>query len=127
MSCGRVCLATAGVIHEWLCTLFERVALHHPTGVMLQLKGGVPHPCIQWLPSHHALLRWLRTSLVQQAQAMADTLYGWSRFARKGLWGMLTSSWRAQFMQICGAIDAQHSGLQYVVPFFAGNDVMVQM
>ena len=40
---------------------------------------------------------------------------------------MITSSWGAQFMQICGAIDAQHSGLQYVVPFFAGNDVVAQM
>ena len=108
-------------------TLFERVALHHPTGVMLYPGGGAPHPLIQWLPSHHALLRWLRTNLVQQAQPIVETLYEWSRFARKGLWGMITSSWGSQFMQICGEIDAQHSGLQYVVPFFAGTDVVAQM
>src|SRR5215475_7047206 len=31
-------------------TLFERVALHHPTGVMLHLGSGTPHPLMQWLP-----------------------------------------------------------------------------
>jgi hypothetical protein len=108
-------------------TLFERVALHRPTGVMLHPGGGTPHPLIQWLLSHQDLLGWLRTSLVQQAQPIVDTLYEWSRFARKGLWGMITSSWGAQFMQICGAIDTQTSGLQYVEPFFAGNDVVAQM
>src|SRR5262245_13474295 len=49
-------------------TLFERVALHHPTGVMLYQEGIAPHPLMQWLPSHDALIGWLRTSLVQQAQ-----------------------------------------------------------
>jgi hypothetical protein len=108
-------------------TLFERVALHHPTGVMLHPGGGTPHPLIQWLPSHQDLVRWLRTSLVHQAQPIVDTLYAWSRCARKGLWGMITSSWGAQFMQICEAIDAQPSGVQYAVPFFAGTDVVAQM
>jgi len=108
-------------------TLFERVALHHPTGVMLHPGGGTPHPLIQWLPSHQDLVRWLRQSLVHQAQPIVDTLYAWSRFARKGLWGMITSSWGAQFMQICEALDAQPSGVQYVVPFFAGTDVVAQM
>ena len=108
-------------------TLFERVALHCPAGVMLHQEGVAPHPLIQWLPSHNALLGWLRRSLVQQAQPIVDTLYEWSQFSIKGLWGMITSSWGAQFVQICGAIDVQERGLQYVVPFFAGNDVVAQM
>ncbi len=108
-------------------TLFERVALHHPTGVMLSQAGGAPRPLMEWLPSQEALLHWLRTSLVHQAEPIVDALYAWSRCARKGLWGMITSSWGAQFMQICGAIDAQPSGLQYVVPFFAGSDIVAQM
>jgi len=32
-------------------TLFERVALHCPAGVMLRQGGEVPHPLIQWIPS----------------------------------------------------------------------------
>lgn len=108
-------------------TLFERVALHRPAGVMLQQGGVAPHPLMQWLPSHNALLGWLRHSLAQQAQPIVETLYDWSRFSMKGIWGMITSSWGAQFMHICGEIDEQKSGLQYVVPFFAGNDVVSQM
>jgi len=40
---------------------------------------------------------------------------------------MITSSWGAQFMQMCEALDAQHSWLQYVVPFFTGTDVVAQI
>lgn len=108
-------------------TLFERVAIHEPAGVILPQGGRAPHPLIEWLPSHTALLGWLRTSLVHQAQPMVDTLSAWSRFSIKGLWGMITSSWGAQFINICGAIAEQTRGLQYVVPFFAGHDVVSQM
>ncbi len=108
-------------------TLFERVALHRPAGVMLQQSNGAPHPLIQWLPSHNALSSWLRQSLVQQAQPIVETLYEWSRFSIKGIWGMITSSWGAQFMHSCEEIDEQQTGLQYVVPFFAGDDVVSQM
>jgi len=108
-------------------TLFERVALHRPTGVMLRQGGEVPHPLVHWLPNHHALLGWLRQSLVQQAQPIVETLYEWSRFSIKGLWGMITSSWGSQFMQICGEIDEQKSGLSYALPFFAGNDLVSEM
>lgn len=108
-------------------TLFERVALHQPAGVMLHHEGVVHHPLVQRLPSPDALLGWLRQSLVQQAQPIVETLHAWSRFAIKGLWGMITSSWGGQFMQICGEIATQQSGWQYVVPFFAGDDVVSQM
>jgi hypothetical protein len=108
-------------------TLFERVALHVPTGVMLPHAGAAPHVLRQWLPSHQALVRVLRTQLVQQAQPVVDTLAVWSRFAPKGLWGMITSSWGAQFITICGAVAEQTHGLQFVVPFFAGTDVVSQM
>jgi hypothetical protein len=32
-------------------TSFERVALHHPEGVMLPHDGVAPHPSIRWLSS----------------------------------------------------------------------------
>jgi ferric iron reductase protein FhuF len=108
-------------------TLFERVALHRPAGAMLRQGGEVPHPLVHWLPSRPALLGWLRQSLMQQAQPIVETLYEWSRFSTKGLWGMITSSWGSQFIQICGEIDEQHNGLSYAAPFFTGNDAVSEM
>jgi ferric iron reductase protein FhuF len=108
-------------------TLFERVALHHPTGVMWHPTRRVSHPFVQWLPSHAALLAYLRTSLVQQAQPIVDTLSAWSRFSIKGLWGMITSSWGAQFIIICRELGTPTSGLQDIVSLFSGNDVVSQM
>ena len=108
-------------------TSFERAALHRPEGVMLLQDGAAPHPSIQWLPSPQALLRWLRTSLMQQAQPVVDALYGWSHFSMRGLWGMLTSAWGAQFINIFGEIDEQKNGLPCVQQFFQGSDVVSQM
>src|SRR5262245_23685187 len=55
-------------------TSFERAALHQPEGVMLDQDGVESHPSIQRLPSSDALLAWLRESLAQHAQPVADTL-----------------------------------------------------
>lgn len=107
-------------------TFFERVALHHPEGVMLEQAGLEPNPHIQWLPRHADLLARLRRSLVQQAAPIVDALYRWSGFSLKGMWGMITSSWGAQFMHISGELDTQENGLPVVQQFFAGNDLVSQ-
>lgn len=104
-------------------TLFERVALHRPEGVMLQREGVKPHPSVQLLYSPPDLLARLRESLVEQASAIVETLHDWSGFSRKGIWGMITSSWGAQFIHIHGEIATQTSGLPKVRQFFAGNDL----
>jgi ferric iron reductase protein FhuF len=106
---------------------FERVALHHPAGVMLPQDGVAPHPSIRWLSSPQTLFAWLRTSLVQQAQPVVDALYEWSHFSKRGIWGMITSAWGAQCIQIFGEIGEQIQGLSWVRQFFAGNDVVSQM
>jgi hypothetical protein len=108
-------------------TSFERAALHQPEGVMVPHDGVAPHPCVQWLPSRQALLGWLRASLVQQAQPMVDALYEWSHFSVRGIWGMITSAWGSQFIQIFGEIDAQQNALPAVRQLFAGDDVVSQM
>jgi len=108
-------------------TAFERAALHQPEGVMLPQDGMAPHPSIQWLPSPQALLGWLRASLVQQAQPIVDALYEWSHFSMRGIWGMITSAWGSQFINIFGEIDEQQHALPYVRQLFEGNDVVSQM
>jgi ferric iron reductase protein FhuF len=106
---------------------FERAALHYPAGVMLPQDGVAPHPSIRWLSSPQTLFAWLRTSLVQQAQPVVDALYEWSHFSKRGIWGMITSAWGAQCIQIFGEIGEQIQGLSWVRQFFAGNDVVSQM
>jgi hypothetical protein len=108
-------------------TSFERAALHRPEGVMLLRDGVTPHPSMQWLSSPPALLGCLRASLMQQAQPVVDALYKWSHFSMRGIWGMLTSAWASQFINIFGAIDEQKNGLPRVQQFFQGNDVVSQM
>jgi ferric iron reductase protein FhuF len=106
---------------------FERAALHHAVGVMLPHDGVAPHPSVQWLSSPQALLAWLRTSLVHQAQPVVDALHVWSHFSVRGLWRLITSAWSSQCMQIFGEIGEQTQGLSWLRHFFAGNDVVSQM
>jgi ferric iron reductase protein FhuF len=108
-------------------TAFERVALHQPAGVMLRQEGTRPHPLIELLPSQDELTAWLRTSLTQQAQPIVEALYEWSGFSVRGTWGMITSSWGSQFMNICEEIEEQKVGLPYALNFFEGNDLVSQM
>jgi hypothetical protein len=108
-------------------TSFERAALHQPEGVMLDQDGVESHPLILQTPSSDALLAWLRESLVHQAQPVVDTLYEWSHFSVRGLWGMITSAWGSQFIHIFGEIDDQPKALPIVRQLFAGNDLAAQM
>jgi ferric iron reductase protein FhuF len=108
-------------------TAFERAALHQPLGVMLQQDGVPEHPCIQSLPTPEALLRCLRISLVQQAEPVVEALYDWSKFSRRGIWGMITSSWGSQFFNIFGEIDGQEKGLACARHLFEGDDLASEM
>jgi hypothetical protein len=108
-------------------TLFERAALHRPEGVMLHQEGRQTHPSIRLVPTSQALLGWLRASLVQQAEPVVAALYDWSHFSLRGMWGMITSSWGSQFINIVGEMDGQERGLPQVRQFFAGNDLAAQM
>lgn len=108
-------------------TLFECAALHAPEGFMLRQDEVAPHPCVQVLTSPQALLGCLRESLVQQARPIVEALDEWSHFSRKGMWGLITSSWGSQFLNIYGEVGEQTRGLRFVRHLFEGNDVVSQM
>jgi FhuF 2Fe-2S C-terminal domain len=106
---------------------FQRAALHQPEGVILQQEGSAPHPSIQWISSPQALLARLRDELIQQADPVVEALYDWSHFSMRGIWGLMASSWGAQFINISGEIDGQEWGLPRVRQFFKGDDLVAQM
>ena len=108
-------------------TFFQGAALHRPEGVMLRPEGAAPHPAVQWLDGPQALLERLRDGLVQQAEPVVKALYDWSHFSVRGIWGLLASSWGAQFINISGEVGGQAGGLPRVRQFFAGNDLVAQM
>jgi ferric iron reductase protein FhuF len=108
-------------------TFFQEAALHRPAGVMLHQDGFIPHPLVQWLSSPRELLDRLRDELIQQADPIVQALHNWSHFSIRGIWGLVTSSWGAQFFNIFGEIDGQESGLEHVRQFFQGNDIVSQM
>jgi len=108
-------------------TTFERAALHEPEGVMLPQEGVTAHPSIQWLPDQNALMASLRARLVQQAQPIVEALYEWSNFAPRGSWGMITSAWASQLMNICAVVSEQQHGLPYARKLFEGDDIVACM
>jgi ferric iron reductase protein FhuF len=108
-------------------TTFERAALHEPEGVMLPQEGVTAHPSVRWLPDQNALMAALRASLVRQAQPIVEALYEWSHFAERGSWGMITSSWASQLMNICAVVAEQKHGLPYASKLFEGDDVVACM
>jgi ferric iron reductase protein FhuF len=108
-------------------TFFQMAAVHRPEGVMLHRDGLAPHPLIQWLSSPKGLMDRLRDGLMQQAEPIVEALYNWSHFSIRGIWGLVTSSWGAQFFNVLDAIGGQKSGLQHVRQFFQGDDIVAQM
>lgn len=60
------------------------------------------HPMITTVADRHQLLRSLRRALTMQAIPVVEALRGWSGFARRGTWGMLTSSGAAHFTSLVG-------------------------
>jgi ferric iron reductase protein FhuF len=73
------------------------------------------------------LLRQLRDELSEQATPVVRALYDWSAFAPKGSWGMITSSWAAQFITICERLGSQALAAPIMEAFFAGNDDIGRM
>ncbi|HTE46587.1 MAG TPA: hypothetical protein VK636_15145, partial [Gemmatimonadaceae bacterium] len=78
-------------------TFFERTAMYEPRGTVVAGDPRAEHPMLTTVPDDAALLQFLRTVLVSQSAPVVDALYEWSGFARRGTWGMLTSSWASQF------------------------------
>lgn len=108
-------------------TFFERTAIHEPRGVMVAGDPRAAHPSIAVVANDHALLRALRHALVEQATPVVEALYDWSGFARRGSWGMITSSWAAQFTGLCENRQDHRTVWPEIEALFAGEDIVFEM
>jgi len=108
-------------------TFFERTALHDPRGHVIAGDARATHAAIATVADADVLLRTLRTALVSQSAPVVDALYRWSGFAPKGTWGMLTSSWAAQFTGLCDTPSDQRAMLPTIEAFFTGDDEAAAM
>ena len=106
---------------------FERTAIHEPRGVMLAADPRADHPAITVVPDPYQLLRALRSALATQAVSVVEALYEWSGFARRGSWGMITSSWAAHVTNLIGDGRDQRPALPILNAFFAGDDLVAKM
>lgn len=104
-------------------TFFEATAIHVPRGVAASCARA-PHPLVATVAGDDALRDVLRQALASQAEPVVEALYQWSGFARKGTWGMLTSSWASQFTGLCADADDQRDMLPVIEAFFAGDDIV---
>src|SRR5262249_887533 len=72
-------------------------------------------------------LRRVREVLAAQSEPVVESLHAWSGFARRGTWGMLTSSWAAQFTGLCATPNDQRATQPVIESLFRGNDVIAIM
>lgn len=108
-------------------TMFERTAIYEARGVVLAGDSRATHPTMSTVPDNAALVRALRAGLVAQSAPVVDALYEWSGFARRGTWGMLTSSWASQFTALCENRNDQRGVAPLLDALFAGDDVVADM
>lgn len=108
-------------------TFFERTALLAPRGTVVANDARAIHTSMRTVAAPPELLATLRAALVAQAEPIVDALYRWSGFARRGTWGMLTSSWAAQFTRLSRTPDDQRAMLPVITAFFDGTDVAATM
>jgi hypothetical protein len=85
------------------------------------------HSTITTVSDQGELLRALRSALTAQAMPVVESLHEWSGFARRGTWGMLTSSWASHITSLHGDRRDQRPALPVLQQFFAGDDVVAIM
>jgi hypothetical protein len=108
-------------------TFFERPAIHEARGAVVDGDPRSAHPSMTTVPGDAALLRALRDTLTAQGEPVVEALRRWSGFARRGTWGMLTSSWASHFTGLCETPDDQRPLQPILDRFFAGTDVVAAM
>jgi hypothetical protein len=108
-------------------TFFERTAIHEGRGTMVASDPAARHSAIVGVADQAALLRALRSALTEQATPVVEALHNWSGFARRGTWGMLTSSWASHIISLHGDSRDQRPALPVLREFFAGDDVVAIM
>jgi len=107
-------------------SFFERMAMYVPRGTVAEDDPRAAHASLTTVAGRDALLMRLRQRLAGQAAPVVEALFRWSGFARRGTWGMLTSSWASQFTGLCETPD-QRGMLPIVERFFSGDDEVALM
>lgn len=108
-------------------TLFDRSAIHSLRGSVLPSDPNRDHPSVRSIEDPQRLLQILRSELVAQASPVVETLFEWSKFSRSAIWGLITSSWAALFIQVYDRLGTQYDALPLVEAFFTGNDDVARM
>jgi ferric iron reductase protein FhuF len=108
-------------------TLHERTAIHSPRGVVLWSDARSTHPLVRSVEDSHALLRLLRSQLLEQAWPVVEALHEWSGFSKKGAWGQITSAWTSHFVNTYDRLGGQAQAMPVVRAFFEGNDELTRM
>ena len=103
-------------------TLFQKVSLHEPRGVMLRRHGQTDHPSIEYLEHvgtksereglwdfgrmeahvtpNPGLAAALRGTLIEQVTPVVDALQVWANFFRRPMWADITHTWAVQFAAV---------------------------
>lgn len=113
-------------------TFLERTAVHVPRVVIVEGDARAPDPTMTTptmttVANDAELLRALREALAGQSEPVVDALHRWSGFARRGTWGMLTSSWASHLTGLCETPDDQRPVLPIIDGLFAGTDIVAAM
>lgn len=108
-------------------TFFERSAIHRPRGVVVDGDARATDSTVTTVANDADLLRALREALAAQGGPVVDALHRWSGFAKRGTWGMLTSSWASHLTGLGETPDDQRPLLPIIDRFFAGTDVVAAM
>jgi ferric iron reductase protein FhuF len=110
-----------------LDTLFEQTALLSLQCVDMGQASKQAEVLDRHQKERHFPLKVLRQQLKLQAEPVVEALYEWSYFSRKGSWGMITSAWATQFINICEHLGGQAKAAPILREFFRGHDEIALM
>ncbi len=105
----------------------EGTAVYEARGTVAAGDPRAQQTSMSTVPDDHALLRALRVALVAQSAPVVATLYRWSAFAERAMWGVLTSLWASHFVALWPSGDDQRPLVQMLDAFFAGDDIVRAM
>ncbi len=105
----------------------EGTAVLEPRGTVVADDPRAHHHSMRTVPNDRVLLRSLRDALVAQSAPVVATVFNWSAFAERAIWGVLTSLWASHFVALWPAHDDQQPLARMLEEFFAGDDVVAEM
>ncbi|HEY7895362.1 MAG TPA: (2Fe-2S)-binding protein [Gemmatimonadaceae bacterium] len=105
----------------------DGTAVFEDHGTVVAGDARARHPSMSTVADDHALLRALRAALVEQSAPVVKAVHGWSGFAERATWGVLTSLWASHFISLWQPYDDQRELSRVLREFFAGSDLAAEM